>query len=63
MPLEIRQLVVRSSVVQGRGAGERDSPRPEDRDEREDREEALQLHLAGELRRALRAARDDRKER
>ena len=60
MPREIRQLVVRSSVVQGGGAGR---PDPERGEEREEREEALQLHLAGELRRALRAARDDRKER
>lgn len=55
MPLEVRQLVVRSSVVQAANRVEPDRP--------EEREEELRHHLAGELRRALRSVRDDRKER
>jgi hypothetical protein len=57
MPLEVRQLVVRSSVIQGDG-GEASDPAAH-----QEREEALRHHMAEELRRALRSARDDRKER
>jgi len=57
MPLEVRQLVVRSSVIQGDG-GVASDPAAD-----QEREEALRHHLAEELRRALRSARDDRKER
>jgi hypothetical protein len=57
MPLEVRQLVVRSSVIQGDGGEASDSTADQEK------EEALRRHLAEELRRALRSARDDRKER
>lgn len=56
MPLEVRQMVVRSSVVPDRAPADRDGdPRL--------REEALKREILREVRARLRALRDDPKER